>query len=95
MKRVRRVLRAVRIRVLWMAIGWAGAFGMGLFGSKLHGLAGDIAAWFQSRLYALRLWWGAWITWQGASREERQRMREEDEQLGDRFDWLPDMRSER
>lgn len=33
-----RFVRPVRIRVTWLAIGWAGAFCMALFGSKLHGL---------------------------------------------------------
>lgn len=38
MRRVWLLLRALRLRLTWIAVGWAGAFGMALFGSKLHGL---------------------------------------------------------
>lgn len=37
-----------------------------------------------SRLFRL---WERWITWQGASREQREQMRREGD---DRFDWLPE-----
>lgn len=52
-----RFVRPVRIRLTWLAFGWAGAFLMALCGSKLHGL------------------WEDFVTWLGASREQRAQMR--------------------
>lgn len=71
MRRVWRFVRPVRIRLTWLAFGWAGAFLMALCGSKLHGL------------------WEDFVTWQGASREQRQQMRRVRRLDGRRFDFAP------
>jgi hypothetical protein len=62
--------------------GFLTAFGQGLFGSKLYGLAGEVREWFRDRWHGAGLWLSALRTWQGASREQREQMRRED----DRFD---------
>jgi hypothetical protein len=75
-----RVLRAAG----WFVAGFLTAVGQGLFGSKLHGLIAD------TRLYAR---WVRWITWQGASPDQRFRwltVRELKHLDGeDRHDWVP------
>jgi hypothetical protein len=86
-RRVRRVLSATA----WAAAGFALAVAQGLFGSKLYGLAGDVAGWWRDRLYGLRLWWGAWRTWQGASPDKRARMRREKRSRVKAFDWVRDV----
>jgi hypothetical protein len=87
-RRGRRVLSATA----WAAAGFALAVAQGLFGSKLYGLAQEFAGWWRDRWHGAGLWWSAFVTWQGASREQREQMRRDGE---DRFDlWDNDLRSE-
>ena len=59
------------------AAAWFSLGWLACFGQGLYG----------SKLHGL---FRDWLTWQAASREQRQRIREERERLGDRGDWLPD-----
>jgi hypothetical protein len=74
--RVWRVFRALRLRVTWIAVGYGIAFGMAVFGSKLHGLV------------------EGWRTSQGASPDQRDRMRREKRSRVKAFDWVTDVGKE-
>lgn len=82
MRRVRRVLSATATALAWTALGFLLAF-LEDFRRVVAGPAvrGAVVS--------------AWITWQGASREQRERMRREMRREDDRFDlWDNDLRSE-
>lgn len=76
----------------WVAVGYLAAFAMALAGSKLHGLfirtwsIPDVCRWVRARF-------NRWLTWQGASPDQRYRwlrVKELKHLDGvDRHDWVP------